>query len=68
VFRRLYCLLLIITEDKKRGTWVDDICIHNFKLEKLKGRGGFGELGLGRRIIIKWTLKQHDLKLAHNMV
>jgi hypothetical protein len=32
------------TEDTKKGTWVEDICIYiilNYK--KLKGRGGFGE-------------------------
>ena len=56
VFRRLYYLLRIITEDKKKGTWVENIRIHNFKLETLKGRGGFGELCLGRSIILKWIL------------
>ena len=43
------------------------IAYHNFKLEKLNGRGGFGELILCRRIILKWILKQQDLKLAHNI-
>jgi hypothetical protein len=63
-----YLLLCIITENTKKEAWVEDICIYNFKLEKLKGRRGFGELGLGLRIILKWILKQYDLKVAHNMV